>query len=241
MQKVGPLKTIKVETSNLHKNDNSSGRSEPSVFVLFHGFGADAYDLQTLSEALGPSIKGPVTFYFPQGFLEVPIGPGWTGRAWWPIDWNRWEKAKQEQGPGDVDLSHLVPEGYNQARDKGLEFLAQIQKLHPGEKLTVGGFSQGAMLSTELASHLGAENLNLLLLLSGNLMNKADLKNRAHKFKDMKIFMSHGRQDPVLPFSGASRLESFLRDSQAQLKTYFFNGVHEIPPACIEALTKSLN
>ena len=66
-----------------HEDLGFAPTTNPDLVILFHGYGADAYDLQTLSDVLRP--KKPTDFLFPQGVLEVPIGPGWTGRAWWNI------------------------------------------------------------------------------------------------------------------------------------------------------------
>ena len=91
MEKLGPIKAIIEDqtspsdflsnsNSNSYSNLENNSDSEPSTVIFFHGFGADAYDLKSLSEVL--STKNPSRWVFPQGILEVPIGPGWTGRAW---------------------------------------------------------------------------------------------------------------------------------------------------------------
>lgn len=225
MEKIGPLKCIVVEKDTHNLN---------SVLVLFHGYGADAYDLQTLADAFEDSPQAPSTYIFPQGLLEVPIGPGWSGRAWWHIDLNRLQMA-QAQGQ-NLDLSEHIPDGLPKAREKALEFLKSLDL--NGKKLFLGGFSQGAMLATDLACILGSKNLAGLIVFSGQLINKADWTSKSTNLEGLPVFLSHGQQDAVLPFAGASRLENFFRKSGAKVDVHFFQGTHEIPPLCIEKSKK---
>ena len=227
-QKIGDLQCLDVNASN-------SSESK-TVLVLFHGFGADAFDLQTLSDVL--ATPGLQRFVFPQGFLEVPIGPGWTGRAWWPIRAQVFEDWQKQSLKGEApDLSAYHPEGLDLARSKAIKMLQALQS--QGNQLIVGGFSQGAMLATDVVLNSDLP-VQALVGLSGQLICKTEWKEKKDRLKNLPIFMSHGRQDPVLPFSGASRLESFFRDSQAQLRTQFFDGTHEIPPLVIRSLTEFL-
>lgn len=207
------------------------------ILVLFHGFGADAYDLQTLSDVWLRS--GFSRFIFPQGFLEVGIGPGWTGRAWWPISARQFEEWQSSSQKRDLDLSVLVPEGLALARQKALQFLQALQLQNPQTPLVLGGFSQGAMLAMDAALHLETPP-KALLVLSGQMLAREQWSLRQSQLKNMPVFISHGDADPVLPISGSHRLESFLRQAGARVKTHFFRGAHEIPPevvgACFEFL-----
>ena len=69
MRKLGAIRCIDVPYTG-------DADTEARTIVLFHGFGADAYDLQTLSDAI--TTPWPANFLFPQGPIEVPIGPGWS-------------------------------------------------------------------------------------------------------------------------------------------------------------------
>ena len=73
MRRLGPLEAVEAVQN-----------PDAPWVVMFHGYGADAFDLASLADVI--PAKKPLNYLFPQGPLEVPIGPGWTGRAWWPIN-----------------------------------------------------------------------------------------------------------------------------------------------------------
>lgn len=192
--------------------------------ILFHGFGADAYDLSTLQEVLRPA--KPSSWLFPQGILEVPIGPGWTGRAWWNIDMQTLQKRHQS---GDHDMSGENP-AIDKARDMAFEMIAQLKT--PWNKIVLGGFSQGAMLATDLFLR-APETPQGLVLFSPALINKEKWKPYVSQRQGARYFISHGQQDPVLPHRSAQQLESFLNAGGMKGGLFSFSGGHEIPPQAI--------
>lgn len=202
---------------------------------LFHGYGADAYDLRSLSEVMA---RGTATHWiFPQGIHAVPIGPGWMGRAWWPI-------AQRDLDGNIVDLEawqNREPEGLVKLREGLLEWISSFEK--DWSKIVLGGFSQGAMLATDLFLHAPSTPRGLLAL-SGAVVNKPNWKAKTAARAGARFFQSHGRQDPVLPYRGASQLESLLTGGGLKGSLYSFDGSHEIPMNVIEKANeylKSLN
>ena len=135
------MNTKKLESSGPFKALFSQGKdsSKPKL-VMFHGYGADAYDLYALAQHIDP--KENYNWVFPNGPLEVPIGPGFFGRAWFPIDMSAHEEAACE-GRG-VDYSKKRPPGVDKVASKALEFLKEIN-FQPSEHI-LGGFSQGSMM-----------------------------------------------------------------------------------------------
>ena len=110
MKKIGPWEVIRV------------GDTAGKTVVFFHGYGADAQDLAGLAPAI--RVKAPVSWVFPNGPLEVPIGPRLSGRAWSEIDM---EAIQQAMGRGEHrDLSGPAPRGFEQALDQGHEFLRAL-------------------------------------------------------------------------------------------------------------------
>ena len=201
-----------------------------NVFILFHGYGADAYDLQTLSEVL--ITREPYEWIFPQGFLEVPIGPGWTGRAWWPVDMEKLQRAVMS---GEIrDMADMQPEGMMKARERAMGMLEELinKRGLKWSQIVLGGFSQGAMLATEL--FLSApETCKGLMIMSGALLDKNRWRELAPKRAGAKVFMSHGKQDAVLSIRGASQLETLFNQAGIKTRLNSFEGGHEIPPGII--------
>lgn len=104
----------------------------------------------------------------------------------------------------------------------------------PISRFVLGGFSQGAMLTTDVTLHLD-ENPAGLVLLSGTVQNEAAWKERAPKHKMLRVFQSHGTDDPILPFMAAGWLRDLLNQGGADVEFVQFPGGHEIP---FEVLTR---
>lgn len=206
--------------------------AENDTIVFFHGYGADAQDLFPLSEVIPTSKK--FNWLFPNGPLSVPIGMGWTGRAWWPIPMERYQ-----QQAGALDISDETPAGIDKL---AAEFKVWIKekKIDP-KKLILGGFSQGGMLAFNLYLQL-EEAPKGLIIMSSNLVNKNFLKSQIKgSHKNQTYIMSHGQQDPVLPMAGADRLQNFLNQAGMKGKFIRFQGGHEIPPPVIQEIGSYLN
>lgn len=222
MRKLGTISCIEVApTSNRVKPGSS-----PLTLILFHGYGADAYDLQSLSDAIIPPQE--TQWLFPQGILEVPIGPGWTGRAWWPIDIARLEAANRGE---PFDFSSSKPDGLDALRVRIDQMIAELKT--PWSNIILGGFSQGAMLATDTFLR-ASENPKGLIVLSGALVNKEEWKKLAPNRKGSPVFMSHGKNDAILPLRSASQLESLLIGAGLKGSLMSFDGGHEIPYTVIE-------
>ena len=191
--------------------------------ILFHGYGANAFDLMPLSQYLLPSQQ--VNWLFPQGILDMDFGFGMMGKAWFPIDIAAFERAI---ATGNYrDLSQSEPAGFVNARAAALAMLQALDV--PMGKIVLGGFSQGAMLATDLTLRLPVAPAGLAIL-SGTLLNAESWTQLAANRKGFSFFQSHGRQDPLLPFAMAEKLNELLRNAGLIGKLHAFSGGHEIPP-----------
>ena len=115
----------------------------------------------------------PLNFIFPQGILEVPIGPGWTGRAWWPINVQALQEAAMRGEPRD--LSKETAPGIKELRKRIFDAIASLKV--PWNQIILGGFSQGCMLATDICLN-APESPRALVCLSGALVNKEEWKPR---------------------------------------------------------------
>jgi phospholipase/carboxylesterase len=206
----------------------------PLTIVLLHGFGAPGDDLVALAQY----IRAPVRFVFPEAPLELG-GLYGDSRAWWMLDLARLE---QELSTGAVrDRRDEIPEGLAAVRAQLLRFLEQLEeryKLDPNQ-LVLGGFSQGAMLSLDVALHREVAPAGLILM-SGTLLAASVWSPLMTKLAGVPVFQSHGRHDQLLPFSIAELLREKLRTAGAKVEWCEFHGGHEIPPAVLDGVTKLL-
>ena len=211
------------------------------IVVLCHGFGAPGDDLVGLGAELLEAIPalGPhVRFVFPSAPLTLAhLGMG-PGRAWWMIDMERLMARQMGAGPEEI-VQHLakeVPEGLANARKLLLGLLSELmaQTKLPMSRIVLGGFSQGAMLATEVTLRL-EEAPAALIAFSGALINQADWEKRAPLRKGLKVLQAHGRQDPILPFETGTGLRDLLTKAGLSVDFVPFNGGHTIT---LEALRK---
>lgn len=209
MRQAGPLQAIEIY-------NNPDGK----WVVLFHGYGADAADLASLSEVVN---NENCNWLFPNGHLSVAIGPGWTGRAWWNIRMSELEGDWESRRPPEMD----------QAIDKAMKMFASMKIAW--KDVIIGGFSQGAMLATELFLK-APETPAGLICLSGTLLSRDVWSQLAANRKESIIFMSHGEADQILPHKGSVRLQKFFEENQIKTQFVSFRGGHEIPMQVIEKM-----
>lgn len=195
------------------------GETDGHVVVLLHGFGADANDLFPLADVLDPEEQW--TFIAPRAPLEVPIGPGWTGRGWFPISVRDLERG--------VDFTQVRPPGLDLSAEMVSELVFELN----AEKLVLAGFSQGAMITTEVAMNM-ASDVDAFALWSGVLLDEAGWKKRASVLKGKPFLQSHGTADSVLPIGAAQRLFELLKSAGAEGQFVQFGGAHEIPMNVIQ-------
>ncbi|MES2963677.1 MAG: esterase [Bdellovibrionota bacterium] len=214
-RKIGGLDSIEIQ-----------GKTGGPTVVLFHGYGADMHDLATLAEV----VQAPkdTNWYFPNGHHSIPLGGQYEGRAWFPISVSELEKS-MSTGQA-MDFTAIVPPGMKKAREKAESFLRELGV--PASKLVIGGFSQGAMLATDVTMHMKERPAGLALL-SGTLVNSEEWKQLAPGKTGLRFFQSHGSRDGVLGFAAAQKLEMLLRGGGWQGQIQRFEGAHEIPPEVI--------
>jgi phospholipase/carboxylesterase len=228
--RLGPLEARVVQA-------DASVRPELAV-VLCHGYGASGADLVSLAGDLlarAPALGNRVRFVFPAAPVALPeFG---NARAWWPINWEANLALRAAGAAGQATLRARVPEGLAQARRQlaaCVEAVAQTSGL-PAGRMVLGGFSQGAMVTTDLALRQD-EAPAALVILSGTLAAEAEWRARATRRKGLRVLQSHGRQDPILPFTEAEALRKLLQEAGLQVDFLPFDGPHTIPEEALEHL-----
>jgi phospholipase/carboxylesterase len=215
------------------------GPEQPSFVVLLcHGYGAPGTDLVPMAHELmhlRPALVEQVRFLFPEAPLTLP---GFSGaRAWWHIDVARYERALRT---GDLrDMRAEIPEGLASARRKLMALLevAQVETGLPLSRFLLGGFSQGAMLATDVTLRLEEAPAGLAAL-SGTLLCEEEWRPRAAKRAGLPVLQSHGRADPVLPYQAAEWLRELLTESGMEVNFIPFDGAHTIPGESMHALAE---
>jgi phospholipase/carboxylesterase len=193
-----------------------------------HGWGAPGTDLVPLARPLEAPGR---LFVFPEAPLVSPGG----GRAWWHIDMARLISSR-DQGR-ERELRRETPVGLEEARARISALLAEVTARTglPSSAIALGGFSQGAMLATDVAL-TSPEPVGALVILSGSIIAESAWTERLRATRPTyPVFMSHGSVDPVLPFGIAEALREQLRAAGREVTWVPFDDGHGIP---LEVLTR---
>lgn len=210
--------------------------------VLCHGFGAPGSDLVPLAPMIvkfDRSLAEQVRFLFPEAPLDLEAFGMPDGRAWWNLDLWKLQAAIAAGTYGD--LTRRTPEGLPAARQMFQQFLEECERETgiPVSRTVLGGFSQGAMLSTDVSLHLATPPGGLIVL-SGSLINHDEWAKLLAGKAGMPVFQSHGKYDPVLPFEVAVQLRDELESAGNPVEFCEFPGAHEIPFEVMKLVTEFL-
>jgi phospholipase/carboxylesterase len=204
------------------------GGGGPPTLVLLHGYGSSAE--QWLPFTASIQWPPPGRFVFPQGPESGPAG----GRAWWPLD-----LASHLATPdGLPDISATAPIGMAAASDRVIDVLDDIHR-SIGAPLVLGGFSQGAMVASDIAFR-SATPIDALVLLSPTVVAERSWADGYPRRRGLPVFIAHGRRDTVLSFRVAERLRDQLQAAGLEVIWQPFDGDHEIPATVIAALNRFL-
>jgi phospholipase/carboxylesterase len=199
----------------------TSGGAGPPTVVLLHGYGSRAEDWLQFDKvfALPPNTR----LVFPQAPLR---GPFTNQRGWW---WLHLEDYVP-QGERFPDFTKENPGGIKIASQLVRDLLAREQ-----QPIILGGFSQGAMTSAEIAFQTDQE-LAGLILLGGTTVNEEAWAEHFAGRRRLPIFIAHGRFDGVLPFPIMERFAARLKAFGLDVTWYPYDGEHGIPDDVIREI-----
>ena len=172
----------------------ASLENSKQVVVLLHGYGASGSDLVPFADHLAAEGRA---FVFPAAPIELDSG----GLAWATLE--------SEIAASLQSLRSLI---------------TYIHEEYPDSEISVGGFSQGASMSSMLVD--SATPIERLILFSPGLFLEGAVKSSN---TGPSVYISHGRQDDILPFSDAQELKQTLTDAGFDVKFTAFDGGHAIP------------
>jgi len=196
------------------------GGDGPASLVMLHGYGSNANDWLQFEHKLRMPLNGRLVF--PQGPLRGPNG----ARGWWWLD----IEGHIPQGARYPDFSGANPAGIKIASGLVRKLLAGLPA-----PIVLGGFSQGAMLSAEIAFQTD-QQLAGLVLLGGTTVNEGAWAGQFAARRDLPVFIAHGRDDGVLAFAAMERFKDRLTAAGLNVTWFPFHGGHEIPDEVISAL-----
>jgi len=201
---------------------NPMPESSVPLLVLMHGYGSNNQDMATLGQSLDPrcmivSVQAPHELSFNK-FSWYQLTRNSDGYA------HSFDEMKESRA-GVMKLIDSMQEKYN----------------IDDERIIVGGFSQGAMMSLALGlTH--SDIIDGIMVLSGNIYDEVQKEIEGKKIdKGLDVYMSHGRQDNVVSFVEAEKDVEFLKSKGINVQELYYNGAHSITPENLNSLSKWLS
>ena len=193
-----------------------------TAVVVLHGWGAPGDDLVPVAEALQ---RPGVRFFVP----AAPLPEVGGGRAWWHLDPDtKPPHAFTDQLPPDFRPAPAVVA----ARAAVQALLTTVVDRYAPATVALVGFSQGAMLSIDVAL-AGAPRVDRVVAMSGVLLMDSVPALTVPRSTKPRFLLSHGRQDPVVPFATGSQAKDLLEKHGFPVTWRAFDGGHDIPEAVL--------
>lgn len=183
------------------------------VFVLLHGTGGSETDLLPLAQALNPEYN----------VLSIRGNVKESGM-------NRYFKRLGEGNYDWEDLEFRGNELYEFIAGRAEEYDFKL------EDIIFVGFSNGSNIAIQLM--LQQENKFKKAMLFAPLY-PTDLEKK-HDFSDVKVFLSLGKGDPIVPESESERVIKLFEERNAAVSTVWVNG-HTLPEEALIAGKEWLN
>lgn len=196
--------------------------AKPPVLILLHGYGSNEEDLYSFADQL-PSKYMVFSLRAPQKIADESF-------KWYSLDIvNGRQKFnfKEEE----------------ESRRRLIQFIEKISRkytIDPAE-IYLCGFSQGAIMCYSLAL-TKPELVAGIAVLSGKLLEEIKPEiSHSKKLKSMKIFISHGSLDNVIPVANAREAQTYLKSVHLSPVYKEYNVKHEICLANLRDLIQWLN
>lgn len=183
--------------------------NNPPLLVLLHGLGSNEKDLFSFAQYLDPRlvVVSP----------RAPIVIGNNAHSWFDL--------KRGNDGWTYDIKTV-----KQSSEDVLDYIDQLVKEYKVDpsKVFIGGFSQGAIMSLT-AGLTHPDKIKGIVCLSGRLYPelKQDLSN-IKDFADLEIFISHGKQDQVLPYSDIVSDSEFIMSLGLAPTIKYYDTAHTI-------------
>jgi phospholipase/carboxylesterase len=195
-------------------------RQPTRLLVLLHGWMGDENSMSVLARNLSPEIA----ILAPRGIFAVPEG----GYSWREIRPGTWGQASLDDFRPAADGLIAFLDGW--AASSGLQ-VAQFDGM---------GFSQGAALAYTLAL-LYPQRLRQVAALSGFIPEGGQALLVSQHLSDKPVFISHGRQDDVIPVDQSRLAATQFQQAGASVAYCESDAGHKVSKECLKEMESFFN
>jgi phospholipase/carboxylesterase len=188
----------------------ASGQAQ-GLLVLHHGRGADDHDLLPLADVFDPERRLHVVT--PQAPLRLAGAPGYH---WYPV----------------ARVGYPDPDTFAQSRSMLAAFHDELWERTglTAAQTVLGGFSQGTVMSYATALSADRPAPAGVLAMSGFIPSVDGWEPQLADRKSMRVLISHGRLDPVIPVQFGQQARDVLVAGGLPVDYREFEGGHNIDP-----------
>ena len=184
--------------------------ANPPLLVLMHGYGSNEKDLFSFAKSV------------PNEYLIIsiraPYDLGNDRYAWFRMEFSSGERTRNLE---DVEKSKQLI----------LNLLDDLQNQYhyDKKKVILSGFSQGAIMSYTIGlTH--PEKVYGIGALSGFILDNTQ-PSSSKSIQNLKVFISHGIQDPVISIDEARKAKKMLESLGVTPEYHEYTAKHEINQA----------
>jgi phospholipase/carboxylesterase len=198
--------------SELTYQERPAAGAAQGLLVLHHGRGTSELDLLPLADALDPERRLHVVA--PRGPLRLPGSPGY-----------HWYRVPRVGYP-DSDTFEAARRALAALHDE-----VSAQTGIPLARTVLGGFSMGTVMSYALGLDPDRPAPAGILAFSGFIPTVEGWRPELESRTNTRVFIAHGRRDPVIDVSFAQGARQLLEDAGLEVDYRESEAAHNIDPA----------
>ncbi len=206
------LETIELQTGDM-----------PTASIIWmHGLGADGNDFVPIVNELDVG-GAAIRFVFPHAPMQpVTINNGYVMRAWYDVTFGDLEGKSRRADERGLRASQT-------AVTRLIE--REIERGTPAARIVLAGFSQGGAMALQTGLRYPERLAGLMVLSSYLPLAEQAAQEAAAANAGTPIFMGHGTQDSVVPYSRGAESRKRLQDLGYPVEWHEYPMPHSI---CLE-------
>ena len=182
-----------------------------NAVVLCHGYGGDGKDISLLANYWRTYLTDTI-FICPDAPQKCAVSP--SGFQWFDL---------MDQTPDQILSKSLIAENkLNKLIDE-----VKINNNLSAEQISIGGFSQGCMISLQTGIKR-SDSIKSIIGYSGRIISTSHLEKNINS--KPKILLMHGDKDEVVPVESLLEARDFFSKNNYEIESRIFkNCEHRIP------------